>query len=562
MRRSPLANFQRMFSFPSFRVVSPSPLQCLRAHLGRAVGLCAALLAGCTASRPISTLPTPITPTVLAAPVVAPIEPAPRAPIAAAATFDAAWTTIRDQHFDATLNGVDWVAVRDELRTRAVEAESDEELRDVLNEMLSRLGQSHFAIIPGEAVRAKTASTAAVETVRAPSGLAPANRSASASTSNESATASDSASSLPISETPGILGLDVVMLGSTAVVTHVAINSPAAVEGVIPGWVVESVRGVSIAEAIAPMQVAAQRATEENSNEARQMRYELAAVASSMLQARVDDAIRIGFLLPDGSRTVRDLRAVPASLGATQFGNLPPMSVEVEQARMEWTGTAVDANADAITPTSIGVVRFNIWMPAASQALDLSIDALRDCDGIVLDLRANPGGVGAMAMGLAGHFLKKPRSLGTMSMRETTLEFKTNPRRVTSAGEVTKPYSRPLAILVDSRSASTSEVFAGGMQSLKRARIFGEVTAGMALPAHAVELPNGDVLLHAIANFTRPDGTVLEGIGVIPDEAISIDLASIAASTSHDPVLDAACSWIAACTAAAQATTTASVPTP
>ncbi|MSR42105.1 MAG: hypothetical protein EXS10_09450 [Phycisphaerales bacterium] len=551
-----------MFSFPSFRVVSPSPLQCLRAHLGRAVGLCAALLAGCTASRPISTLPTPITPTVLAAPVVAPIEPAPRAPIAAAATFDAAWTTIRDQHFDATLNGVDWVAVRDELRTRAVEAESDEELRDVLNEMLSRLGQSHFAIIPGEAVRAKTASTAAVETVRAPSGLAPANRSASASTSNESATASDSASSLPISETPGILGLDVVMLGSTAVVTHVAINSPAAVEGVIPGWVVESVRGVSIAEAIAPMQVAAQRATEENSNEARQMRYELAAVASSMLQARVDDAIRIGFLLPDGSRTVRDLRAVPASLGATQFGNLPPMSVEVEQARMEWTGTAVDANADAITPTSIGVVRFNIWMPAASQALDLSIDALRDCDGIVLDLRANPGGVGAMAMGLAGHFLKKPRSLGTMSMRETTLEFKTNPRRVTSAGEVTKPYSRPLAILVDSRSASTSEVFAGGMQSLKRARIFGEVTAGMALPARAVELPNGDVLLHAIANFTRPDGTVLEGIGVIPDEAISIDLASIAASTSHDPVLDAACSWIAACTAAAQATTTASVPTP
>ena len=147
-------------------------------------------------------------------------------------------------------------------------------------------------------------------------------------------------------------------------------------------------------------------------------------------------------------------------------------------------------------------------------------------------------------------------------MRDTTLEFNTNPRRVTTSGEITKPYARPLAILVDSRSASTSEVFAGGMQSLKRARIFGEITAGMALPAHAVELPNGDVLLHAIANFTRPDGTVLEGIGVIPDESISIDSAAIAASTSRDPVLDAACSWISACTAAARIPATASVPTP
>ena len=526
----------------SFAAAQISPLRTLR----NACGLLTVLLASCTTAPRMPTAVPVANTSAVDAPASS--EPA-RVPIAnAAATFDAAWTTIRDQHYDPTLNGVDWIAVRDELRARAMEAESDDELREVINDMLSRLGQSHFAIIPADAVRAKTASAAAVETVRAPQGLA-----SGSSSSTIVATSADA----PHSRTAGVLGLDVVVVGSIALVTHVSANSPAALEGVTPGWTVERVRGVSIAEAIAPMQEASQRMQQADSNESRKLRYEMAALASSMLLVSVDEAIRIEFKLPDDSTIVKDLRGVSASLGVTQFGNLPPMTVEVEQSRMEW-GT--DAAASA--PTTIGIVRFNIWMPAASQALDQAVDALRECDGIVIDLRANPGGVGAMAMGLAGHFLKKPRSLGTMSMRDTTLEFNTNPRRVTTSGEITKPYARPLAILVDSRSASTSEVFAGGMQSLKRARIFGEITAGMALPAHAVELPNGDVLLHAIANFTRPDGTVLEGIGVIPDESISIDSAAIAASTSRDPVLDAACSWISACTAAARIPATASVPTP
>ncbi len=63
-------------------------------------------------------------------------------------TFDAAWTTIRDSHFDKTMNGVDWDGVRAELRPRAAAAKSDSELRAVIRDMLGRLGQSHFALIP------------------------------------------------------------------------------------------------------------------------------------------------------------------------------------------------------------------------------------------------------------------------------------------------------------------------------------------------------------------------------------------------------------------------------
>ena len=66
----------------------------------------------------------------------------------AAETFDAAWTIIKNTHFDKTMNGLNWDAVRDELRPRAVAAKTPAELRTVIRDMLGRLGLSHFALIP------------------------------------------------------------------------------------------------------------------------------------------------------------------------------------------------------------------------------------------------------------------------------------------------------------------------------------------------------------------------------------------------------------------------------
>jgi carboxyl-terminal processing protease len=70
-------------------------------------------------------------------------------------TFDQVWTTVRDKHFDPELGGVDWDAVREELRPKAEAARSKNELRGILWDMLRRLGQSHLAVLPGEAMPEK-----------------------------------------------------------------------------------------------------------------------------------------------------------------------------------------------------------------------------------------------------------------------------------------------------------------------------------------------------------------------------------------------------------------------
>src|SRR5436305_8846561 len=82
-------------------------------------------------------------------------RPAPPSPIHSAEnleTFDVAWQIINDTHFDTNFNGVNWKAVREELRPRAEKAQSRDELREILENMLGRLGESHMKILPREVV--------------------------------------------------------------------------------------------------------------------------------------------------------------------------------------------------------------------------------------------------------------------------------------------------------------------------------------------------------------------------------------------------------------------------
>jgi carboxyl-terminal processing protease len=223
-------------------------------------------------------------------------------------------------------------------------------------------------------------------------------------------------------------------------------------------------------------------------------------------------------------------RAQPGT--AVRFGNLPPLHAHLHHRRVR-----------AANGTTVGVISFNIWMPLILRQFDEAIDALRDTDGIVIDLRGNPGGVAAMVMGTSGHFLNERLSLGTMKTRDSELRFVSNPRRVDVTGRRVVPYGGPLAILTDGLTGSTSEMFAGGMQAIGRARVFGETTAGQVLPALSTRLPDGDVLYYAFADFLTANGIRLEGRGVIPDVEVPLSRADLLAG--RDAPLDEAIRWIA-----------------
>ena len=212
------------------------------------------------------------------------------------------------------------------------------------------------------------------------------------------------------------------------------------------------------------------------------------------------------------------------------MGSLPPFRVRFSR---RWDDTPSGRRA--------GIIRFNVWMAQIDPPFAEAMAAFGDADGVVIDLRGNPGGLAALLMGIAGYVLDEPVALGRMRTRESEMRFVANPRRVNARGERTTPYGGPVAILVDGLTGSASECFAGGLQSLGRARVFGEPTMGQALPALFDRLPNGDVLIHAYGDFVTASGERLEGRGVTPDEPAPLTRADLVAGV--DRALRAALAW-------------------
>ncbi len=67
-------------------------------------------------------------------------------------TFEIVWRTVKEKHYDPKFNGVDWDKVRETYQPRVSEVKSEQELYALLQQMIGELGQSHFNIVPREAV--------------------------------------------------------------------------------------------------------------------------------------------------------------------------------------------------------------------------------------------------------------------------------------------------------------------------------------------------------------------------------------------------------------------------
>jgi carboxyl-terminal processing protease len=400
-----------------------------------------------------------------------------------AATFDAAWQAVHDTFVDEARTEADWALLRDEFRPRAASARTPEALRSVLREMLARLGRSHFDILPAGAEVAAAGGN----------------------------------------DVNGDLGVEITPIDGQPVVTRVLQAGPADRAGVRPGWIVEQVGGHD--PKLAVSSASASAATERSG-------FRLWAKAVGLLRGATGSTVSIGFRDTSGGAVALRLTREAQQGQQVKLGYLPTFAAHLDQRLLTAPGGR-----------QVGYIHFNVWMPALAPAIDRAVDTSRGAAGIVMDLRQNPGGVLTMLMGVSGHFFDSPRSLGTLRTRDSELRLISNPRLVSPDGRRVSPYSGRVAIVVDETSYSASEVFAGGMQAARRARVFGARTPGGALPAIMRKLPNGDVLEYAIADFVTPSGERIEGRGVVPDERVERSRASVAAG--EDPVLEAAVRWAA-----------------
>jgi len=432
----------------------------VRTSLASAAVLGLALLVGCPKA--------PQSPATPAAPVVENLQ---------LATFDYLWQRVADGYPDPELGGVDWDAVKAELRPRAEAAEDPDALRPVLREMLDRVGVSHFAIVSGDIYRGG-------------SGEGP----------------------------RGVLGMDAGLVDGAAHVLSVREDGPAHREGIQPGDRLTRIGDTDLDALVAEL---------ADGQGVRGPAAAVGGVLRDLLRPVIGEPTKVTVVRGDDTLTFT-LRPAPLQGQVFKVGELPATRVE--------TDTRIDDpdGPDGPLPPVL-VIRFSMFAVPNGAAIRQAVirakaDGVESC---VIDLRGNPGGLPLVAQGIAGHFVaRKSASLGTFTTRGSTLDFNIRPR----VGS--ERLDGPLAVLVDGRSASSSEIFASGMQDLGRAVIVGEQSSGLALMSQFERLPNGDRAQLVFADLRSPDGHRLEGKGVTPD--IPIAPTPDALRAGHDPALEAA----------------------
>lgn len=364
-------------------------------------------------------------------------------------SFEKVWNTINEKHFDPTFGGVDWLKMRGVYEPQAEAAKTDAEFNAVLNRMLGELKLSHFLVY---------SPIAAVEKAKI---------------------------------VTGTTGIGLKWIDGQPVVSRVAADSTAAQSGIKTGFVITKINGKTTAELLAPFE---KSAVEGKMPEAKKNLYR-----QHILQSWIDGdtAAKVKIETLDGKNQPQTFEMASVDQKGEMspaVGNFPPQEVIFEAKMLE---------------DNVGYIRFNIWVIPQLPKIREAIRSMKDANGIIFDLRGNPGGIAGIATGIAGNLSDKRMSLGTMKSRENETKFIVYPQ--------TAPYLGKVVVITDGGSGSTSEVFAAGMQETERAVIVGERSAGQILVSLFDTLPTGAIFQYAISDYKSPKSILIEGRGVIPD---------------------------------------------
>ena len=163
---------------------------------------------------------------------------------------------------------------------------------------------------------------------------------------------------------------------------------------------------------------------------------------------------------------------------------------------------------------------YTFWVE--TDIIDKMMKEVGEHKKLVLDLRGNGGGAVQTEIYLTGYFFDRDVKIATEIERKKTIERIAKSRKA-------KAYDGKLVVLIDSRSASASEVFARVVQIEKRGQVVGDASAGAVMTSILVPLETihggrfggthnyyGDISL-TIGDLLMSDGQRLEGTGVVPD---------------------------------------------
>ncbi len=395
-----------------------------------------------------------------------------------AATLRRVWQHVADRYYDPSFNGVDWSAARERHLPAALAATSDAQLYRALKAMVRELRDSHTVVLTAK------------ESADRRRFIAP--------------------------QTGATLG---IVEGRAAVVA-VAADSPAARAGVRAGDVVVALNGTALDEAF----------------------FESAAAAA-------DDAGDAGGAMPLPREAAeaergRRLRALQRLLRGAPDAPPPSLRLTLQRAPQ---AAPIEVDLPVVAAASpprvelarledgIAVLKLTRFAADMHGPLQRAIDGLAQANALIVDLRGNTGGDFATYTWLAAHFMPAPREVMTAVRREGAGQR----RSAIVLRPAAEPFTGPIAVLTDRRTASASELLATTLVEQRSAITVGESTCGCVVAVRTEHvLPDGGGLRIADTGFVSARGRRMEGEPLAPTRLVLPALADLRAG--RDPVLEEA----------------------
>jgi carboxyl-terminal processing protease len=243
------------------------------------------------------------------------------------------------------------------------------------------------------------------------------------------------------------------------VVTATIDGSPAAMAGINPGDIIQEIDGVSIT----------------------------------------------GMDLSDLGKKVRGKAGTSLTLLILHQGETVPQEIVVIRAEIKIDSVRFEMRGD------IAYIRISQFTERTDDELGAVLQTMtgEGATGIILDLRGNPGGLLNIVVLVASRFLEQGEVLSVRDSDGNVDVYAVVPQEPST--------DLPMVVLVDSSSASGSEVVAGAFKDYGRAVIAGKTTFGKGSANTLQGLADGSGLYITVARWLTPNGNMIEGIGVIPD---------------------------------------------
>lgn len=236
-----------------------------------------------------------------------------------------------------------------------------------------------------------------------------------------------------------------------------------------------------------------------------------AGIQTGDLIFKIDGKNVRGMKLSEAVKLMRGIIGTKVKLTILRDGETDPLEMELTRAEIKVTSTR-----ETLLEPGYGYVRISRFQTNTSTDLKGSMDKLakqnkQGLQGLILDLRNNPGGVLTAAVQVLDIFLEQGQMVVYTKGRrsDSSVEYKTSaPDRLNGL---------PVIVLINKGSASASEITAGALKDTGRAIIAGKQSYGKGSVQTIHPLEEKAALKLTTAKYYTPSGQVIDGVGVAPD---------------------------------------------